>query len=63
MFDSRLSSLTRLWDGYSTTTMRHINKTLDTLNGDYYISRTLALMGGYISFSKKLWDSMPVMEA
>lgn len=62
IFDNKLSSLTRLWDGYSSTTMRHINKALDTINGDYYISRTLALMGGYISLTKKEWDAMPVEE-
>ena len=62
IFDDKLSSLTRLWGGYSSTTMRHINKALDTINGKYRISRTLALMGGYISFTKKLWESMPVLE-
>ena len=63
IFDDKLSSLTRLWDGYSVTTIRHINRALDTINGNYHIFRTMALMGGYTSFTKKLWESMPVLEA
>jgi len=39
----------RLWDGYSNTTMRHVNSFLKEFN----------LPGG----GKKWWDSLPVMAA
>ena len=41
-------NMRRLWDGYSVTTMRHINKALDHVTS--------------VKLTKKEWDSMPVEE-
>lgn len=41
-------SLIRLWDGYSATTMRHINEFLQQF--------------GFPSGSKKDWEALPVFE-
>ena len=38
----------RLWDGYSSTTMRHVNEFMR--------------QNGFPSGGKKAWDEMPVME-
>lgn len=48
MFTPKLSSFTRLWDGYSVTTMRHINKALGTVCP--------------AKLNKSMWDAMPVWE-
>ena len=48
-FDYNGQNMHRLWDGYSVTTMKHINKALDSVV--------------FVKLTKKEWDSMPVEEA
>ncbi len=48
-FDHNGENLHQLWSGHSVTTMKHINKALDSVV--------------FVKLTKKEWDPMPVEEA
>lgn len=51
-YNTTTGELTRKWDGYSATTLKHVQMFVDMINGKPYRRNT--------TFGKANWDAMPV---